>query len=301
MTHSSRLTDRAPSQSSFTGRAVSSVCPPAVDSAFAIGRGRAFAGAAAARLNPTEPDRTDPHRTEPSRTEFARTESGHTRIRRAGQSKEFSMGSRRTAKVAEAVREQVATTILFGLKDPRVKNVTVTRVEVSPDLRSAKVYVSVMGDEKMQRLTLHGLQSARGFLQAKLAERVQIRYTPILHFELDQGVKKSIEASRLLREVLPPPAETDDDDSLTDADPDLLDEEADNEEESDLPEDEDAAALDAGATVLDSAARGAASPEAASPLAVHQTDAVQRTDDVRTDAVHQADEHQDPAKANPQP
>jgi ribosome-binding factor A len=119
------------------------------------------------------------------------------------------MSSRRTAKVAEAVREQVSTTILFGLKDPRVKNVTVTRVEVSSDLRSAKVYVSVMGDEKAQRLTLRGLESARGFLQAKLAERVQIRYTPILHFQLDQGVKRSIEASRLLREVLPPPAESD--------------------------------------------------------------------------------------------
>jgi ribosome-binding factor A len=117
---------------------------------------------------------------------------------------EFSMSSRRTAKVAEAVREEVSTTILFGLKDPRVKNVTVTRVEVSPDLRNAKVYVSVMGDEKMQKLTLRGLESARGFLQAKLAERVQIRYTPILHFQLDQGVKRSIEASRLLREVLPP-------------------------------------------------------------------------------------------------
>jgi ribosome-binding factor A len=117
------------------------------------------------------------------------------------------MQSRRTAKVAEAVREQVSTTILFGLKDPRVKNVTVTRVEVSPDLRSAKVYVSVMGDEKTQRLTLKGLESARGFLQAKLAERVQIRYTPILHFQLDQGVKRSIEASRLLREVLPPQAD----------------------------------------------------------------------------------------------
>lgn len=287
MTHSSRLTDRAPSQSSFAGRAVSSVCPPAVDSAFAIGRGRAFAGAAAARLNPTEPDRTDPHRTEPSRTEFARTESGHTRIRRAGQSKEFSMGSRRTAKVAEAVREQVATTILFGLKDPRVKNVTVTRVEVSPDLRSAKVYVSVMGDEKMQRLTLHGLQSARGFLQAKLAERVQIRYTPILHFELDQGVKKSIEASRLLREVLPPPAETDDDDLLTDddslTDEDSLDKEADDEEESDLPEDEDAAALDA-------AASSDSSSEAASPGDIHQTE-----------ELHSTDEHQDRTKANPQP
>jgi ribosome-binding factor A len=121
------------------------------------------------------------------------------------------MSSRRIAKVAEAVREQVSTAILFDLKDPRVKNVTVTRVEVSPDLRNAKVYVSLMGDEKTQRLTLRGLQSARGFLQAKFAERVEIRYTPILHFELDQGVKRSIEASRLLREVLPQPSETESD------------------------------------------------------------------------------------------
>src|SRR5580704_7168068 len=130
---------------------------------------------------------------------------------------ELSMSSRRIAKVAEAVREQVSTAILFGLKDPRVKNVTVTRVEVSPDLRNAKVYVSVMGDEKTQRLTLRGLQSARGFLQAKFAERVQIRYTPLLHFQLDQGVKRSIEASRLLREVLPP---QDDVDSLENTAPD---------------------------------------------------------------------------------
>jgi ribosome-binding factor A len=114
------------------------------------------------------------------------------------------MSSRRTAKVAEAVREQVSTSILFELKDPRVKNVTVTRVEVSPDLRIAKIYVSVMGDEKAERLTMRGLESARGFLQSKVGDRLQIRYTPILRFELDQGIKRSIEASRLLRDVLPP-------------------------------------------------------------------------------------------------
>ncbi len=73
------------------------------------------------------------------------------------------MSSRRIAKVAEAVREQVSTSILFEMKDPRVKYVTVTGVEVSPDLRSAKVHVSVMGDEKTQRLTLQGLRSARLF------------------------------------------------------------------------------------------------------------------------------------------
>jgi len=112
------------------------------------------------------------------------------------------MTSRRTAKISQAVLEQVSTTILFGLKDPRVKNVTVTHVEVSPDVRTAKVYVSIMGDEKAQALCLSGLNSARGFLQRKVADRIQTRYTPVLTFINDQGVKKSIAASQLIREAL---------------------------------------------------------------------------------------------------
>ena len=112
------------------------------------------------------------------------------------------MTSRRTAKISRAVLEQVSTTILFDLKDPRVKNVTVTHVEVSPDTRTAKVYVSIMGDEKEQALCLHGLNSAKGYLQSKIADRIQTRYTPVLTFINDQGVKKSIEASRLIHEAL---------------------------------------------------------------------------------------------------
>lgn len=112
------------------------------------------------------------------------------------------MTSRRTARAAKAIQETVSTAILFEVRDPRVKNVTVLHVEVSPDLRAAKVHVSVMGDVKRQRLCMHGLESARGFLQAKVADRIQTRYTPILTFVLDQGVKKSIEASRLIREAL---------------------------------------------------------------------------------------------------
>jgi ribosome-binding factor A len=122
--------------------------------------------------------------------------------------------SRRVQKAAQAIRESVSRSILFDLKDPRVKAVTVTSVEVSPDMRAAKVHVSVMGDETQQNLTLHGLQSAAGFLQAKLAERIETRYTPRLTFMLDLGVKHSIEISRILQEVLPKPAEADDD--LTD-------------------------------------------------------------------------------------
>src|SRR5688500_18788504 len=104
------------------------------------------------------------------------------------------MGSRRTARIAEAIRETVSSTVLFDLRDPRIKNVTVIGADVAPDLRSAKVYVSVMGDAKTQALSMHGLDSARGYLQSKVADRLQTRYTPILKFVLDQGIKKIIEA-----------------------------------------------------------------------------------------------------------
>jgi len=113
------------------------------------------------------------------------------------------MTSRRAQKLAEAIREVVSMTILAELKDPRVRDVTVTYVEASDDMRYAKVHVSVMGSESRQQLSVRGLQNAAGFLQAKIAERLQLRYTPKLTFVLDQGVKRSIEVARILKEVLP--------------------------------------------------------------------------------------------------
>lgn len=112
------------------------------------------------------------------------------------------MKSHRLARVSEVVREVAAETILFELKDPRVKNVTVTRAEVSADLQHAKIFVSVMGSEKEQKLTLHGLANAAGFVQAKLAKRLTTRYVPHVTFVNDEGVKKSIEISRLIRDAL---------------------------------------------------------------------------------------------------
>src|SRR5207248_5266562 len=112
--------------------------------------------------------------------------------------------SRRLLKAAEAIRGVVSMAILTELRDPRVKNVTVVGVEVLPDMKSAKVYVSIMGSEKEQQLSLSGLQNAAGFLQKKIAERIETRYTPRLTFVLDQGVKNSLEINRLLQEVLPP-------------------------------------------------------------------------------------------------
>jgi ribosome-binding factor A len=113
------------------------------------------------------------------------------------------MSSRRVLKVASAIREVVSMAILTDLKDPRVQNVTVTFVEVSGDLRQARVHVSVMGDESTQRLSLKGLQAAAGYLQAKVNNRIEMRYTPRIEFVLDQGVKHSLEVSRILGEVLP--------------------------------------------------------------------------------------------------
>jgi len=110
------------------------------------------------------------------------------------------MKSHRLARVSEAIREVAANAILFEIKDPRVKNVTVTRAEVSADLQHAKVYVSVMGSEKEQQLTMHGLRSAAGFVQTKVADRLTTRYVPHIAFILDEGVKKSIEIARLIRE-----------------------------------------------------------------------------------------------------
>lgn len=113
------------------------------------------------------------------------------------------MSSRRTLKAAAAIREVVSMAILAEVRDPRVRDVTVTKVEVSGDMREAKVYVSIMGDETKQRLAIHGLQSSAGFLQAKVASRIDTRYTPRLEFVLDQGVKKSIEIATILNQVLP--------------------------------------------------------------------------------------------------
>jgi len=93
--------------------------------------------------------------------------------------------------------------ILTEVRDPRVQGVTVTRVEMAPDMRSATVHVSVMGSPQKAELALRGLASSAGFLQSCIADRIETRYIPRLRFELDGGVKHSLEIARVLEEVLP--------------------------------------------------------------------------------------------------
>ncbi|MEN0109205.1 MAG: 30S ribosome-binding factor RbfA [Planctomycetota bacterium] len=119
------------------------------------------------------------------------------------------MSSRRVLKAAEAIREVVGMAILADLRDPRISGVTVTRVEVSADMRVAKVYVSVMGEPAKQRLAVKGLESSAGYLQSRISARIDTRYTPKLRFELDEGVKKSIAIAKMLADVLPDEAPAD--------------------------------------------------------------------------------------------
>ena len=123
---------------------------------------------------------------------------------------------RRPERLAESLKEEISEVVGYELDDPELQNATVTDVEVSPDMRQARVHVSVMGSDIQQNLSLRGLRSAAGFLQAKVAQRIETRYTPRLTFELDQGVKRSIEIARRLREVLPPAEGTDADQTESD-------------------------------------------------------------------------------------
>ncbi len=110
------------------------------------------------------------------------------------------MASRRTLKAAEAVRVVVATSLLMETKDPRVQGVTITKVEVTADMRQAKVYFTVLGGESKERNALRGLQSAAGFLQSKVARRIDTRYTPTLLFAVDRGVKNLMAVTKILED-----------------------------------------------------------------------------------------------------
>ena len=108
------------------------------------------------------------------------------------------MGHGRMRRVDEAVREVLGDAIAKDLRDPRVGFVTVTAVKTSPDLRHARVYVSVLGDEQARSETLDGLSSAHGFLQGRVAAELSLKHTPTLTFEYDESIDRGMRISRLI-------------------------------------------------------------------------------------------------------
>ena len=111
------------------------------------------------------------------------------------------MSKVRVEKVQELMKQEISDIILHDLKDPRIGFVTVTSVACTEDLREAKIYVSVMGDEKKARDTLYGLESSLGFVRREIGKRIRLRFTPEISFALDTSLNYSDHIQRLLNEI----------------------------------------------------------------------------------------------------
>ena len=132
------------------------------------------------------------------------------------------MVSRRLEKVSQVIKAAVSEIIQGRLNDPRVTGmITVTRVECSPDLRRARVFLSIMGVEGKQReLSFAGVKSAVGFIQSHLAKRISMKVCPTLRLELDDSLQKGFEITRLIDQVSAELSELDDEAEISDEEED---------------------------------------------------------------------------------
>ena len=110
------------------------------------------------------------------------------------------MAGPRMRRINEVLREVVGAAVAGELNDPRIGFVTVTSVETSPDLRTAKVFVSVLGDEEEREATLSGLSSSHGVIQSRIAAETRLKRTPTLTFHYDDTIEKASRVSELLEE-----------------------------------------------------------------------------------------------------
>ena len=113
------------------------------------------------------------------------------------------MSGRRQERVGEAMRDVIAGLISREVKDPRVGMVTLTAVDVSPDLRHARVYFSCLGDAAQREKCLAGLQSAAGFLKGQVARQLRLRYAPDISFKLDPSLEQADRMASLLKNITP--------------------------------------------------------------------------------------------------
>jgi ribosome-binding factor A len=114
------------------------------------------------------------------------------------------MSGHRAVQVGAQIREEIMQIIRRDLKDPRIGFVSITEVRMSPDLRSARIRVSVLGGEQEERASLAGLRSATGVIRHALGRRLQnLKFTPELRFEIDPSIEYSVRISKTLREILP--------------------------------------------------------------------------------------------------
>jgi ribosome-binding factor A len=123
----------------------------------------------------------------------------------------MSPDHRRSERVAERIREEVATFLAEDAKDPRIVGlVTVTGVDVTRDLRHAKVFVSIMGSDEERQATLEGLDSAAGHLRSRIGRALRLRVAPEITFRYDESIARAAKIESLLAELREPPAPGDD-------------------------------------------------------------------------------------------
>lgn len=111
------------------------------------------------------------------------------------------MTSHRANRVAEEIKREVTQMLRDEIKDPRVGFVTVTGVEVTPDIRYAKVFISVLGDEEKKSQSLEALEKAKGFVRSELGKRMRLRYTPEISFKFDTSIEYGAKIMKLLQGV----------------------------------------------------------------------------------------------------
>jgi ribosome-binding factor A len=111
------------------------------------------------------------------------------------------MEGKRSEKVAELIQKEISEMLVKTIKDPRIGFVTITRVGVSGDCRSAKVYFSVAGTSAEKERSIQGLESAKGYIRKKLGERLRLRYTPEIMFQFDPSIEYSIHIGEVIHQL----------------------------------------------------------------------------------------------------
>ena len=111
------------------------------------------------------------------------------------------MSFKRADRVSEAIKREIGVMLTQEVKDPGIHFVTVTAVETTDDLRHAKVFVSILGDEKTRQESMEGLDRAKGFLRGELGRRLQLRYTPEIHFHLDKSLDHAMKIKGILNKL----------------------------------------------------------------------------------------------------
>jgi ribosome-binding factor A len=107
----------------------------------------------------------------------------------------------RLARLRELFKQEISAILHREMKDPRIGFVSVTDVELTPDLRHAKVFVSILGGDDAKTKTMAGLTSAQGFIRTELGRRIRLRYLPQIHFKLDESIERGVRVQHLLRRV----------------------------------------------------------------------------------------------------